>query len=62
MDYIACIIHEILVLNRILFNSNGVDMSQKFNHCIVIMYYVVKDLKDKVSLGMHVDCVYSITD
>ena len=62
MDYIASVIHEILISNIILFNLNGVDKSQKFNHCIVIIYYAGEDLKDKSLLGMNSDCVYSVTD
>ena len=37
-------------------------MIQAFNHDAVIMYYVEKDLSDISSLGMHSDCVYSVTD
>ena len=62
MDYIVSEIHEIILSNRTLFNLNGVDMSQKFNHCTVIIYHAGKDIQDKSVLGMNSDCIYYVMD
>ena len=62
MWYIACEIHQILVANRSLFQLDDIDMSTVLNHCTLIIYYDGKGLKEKLSLGIHYDCVYSVTD
>ena len=40
-------------------NLKGVDLSTKFNHCTVLLYYAGEGLKKSTSLGYHTDCVYS---
>ena len=40
------------------FNLASVDLSNKFNHCIVIIYYDGTHLKGKPSLGYDTDFVY----
>ena len=52
-------IHDILCNNRKQFNLDGVDLSTKFKHCTVLIYYAGKGLKKSTSLGFHIDCVYS---
>ena len=52
-------IHDMLCNNRKMFNMLGVDLSQKFNHCTILIYYAGKGLKKSTSLGYHTDCVYS---
>ena len=52
-------IHDMLCNNKKLFNMVGVDLSQKFNHCTILIYYAGEDLKKYTSLGYHTDCVYS---
>ena len=52
-------IHEMLCNNRNLFNMNGVDLKQKFNHCTILIYYAGKGLKDNTTLGYDTDYVYS---
>ena len=52
--------HHILSSNIQLFNLKDVDMSYKFNHCTIIMYYAGTYLKDRSSLTYHSDCVYSV--
>ena len=52
-------IHEVLCKNRKKVNMIGVDLSQKFNHCTILVYYSGKGLKKSTSLGYHTDCVYS---
>ena len=37
-------------------------MTKKINRCTVITYYVGTDLREKPSLGYHIDCVYSLSD
>ena len=52
-------IQENLCNNRNKFNLDGVDLSTKFNHFTVLIYYAGKGLKKYTSLGFHADCVYS---
>ena len=52
-------IHDMLCNNRKMFNMLGVDLSQKFNHCTILIYYAGEGLKKYTSLGYHTDCVYS---
>ena len=52
-------IHDMLRNNKKLFNMIGVDLSQKFNHCTILIYYAGEGLKKYTSLGYHTDCVYS---
>ena len=59
MDSMINDIHGILCNNRKQFNLDGVDLSTKFNHCTVLIYYAGKGLKKSTSLGFHTDCVYS---
>ena len=51
-------IHYLLCNNKRLFNMVGVDLSQKFNHCTILIYYAGEGLKKYTSLGYHTDCVY----
>jgi len=62
MKYIGRNLHQLLIKNRSLFNLDGVNLEQCFNHCTVISYYASGDLKKQSSLGMHTDCVYSPRD
>ena len=59
MDSMIDDIHGILCNNRKQFNLDGIDLSTKFNHCTVLIYYAGKGLKKSTSLGFHTDCVYS---
>ena len=52
-------IHDMLCNNKKLFNMVGIDLSQKFNHCTILIYYAGEGLKKHTSLGYHTDCVYS---
>ena len=52
-------IHDLLCNNKRKFNMVGVDLSQKFNHCTILIYYAGEGLKKYSSLGYHTDCVYS---
>ena len=52
-------IYDMLHNNRDLFNMNGVDLDERFNHCTILIYYAGNGLKDKTTLGYHTDCVYS---
>ena len=60
MKYIANELHDILCSNRYDFNLASVDLSKAFNHCTVIIYYDGDKLKEKSSLGYHIDCVFSV--
>ena len=51
--------HDLLCNNKRLFNMVGVDLSKKFNHCTILIYYAGEGLKKYTSLGYHTDCVYS---
>ena len=62
MEYITNELHEILSLNKDRFNLRSVDITKKFNHCTVLIYYTGKNLKEKLSLGYHKDCVCSMSD
>ena len=62
MEYIGTELHEILSKNQKFLNLESADLSQKFNHCTVIMYYTGTNLKQSSSLGMHCDCIYSPKD
>ena len=62
MEYIATELHEFLLHNKKFLNLESAGLSQKFNHCIVIMYYAGDNLKQNSSLGRHCDYVYSPTD
>ena len=52
-------LHNTLCNNMTLLNMEGVDLSTKFNHCTVLIYYAGEGLKKSTSLGYHTDCVYS---
>ena len=52
-------IYDMLCSNKEQFNMVGVDLSKKFNHCTVLIYYTGIGLKKYTSLGYHTDCVYS---
>ena len=45
MDYIPSTINDILISNRTFLSKNVMDMRQKINYCIVIIYYTGKDSK-----------------
>ena len=45
MEYIGTELHEILSKNQKFLNLESADLSQKFNHCTVIMYYTGANLK-----------------
>ena len=62
MEYIGTELHEILLKNHKFLNLESADLSQKFNHCTVIMYYAGANLKQISSLGMHFDYLYSPAD
>ena len=62
MEYITTELHELLLHNKKFLNLEYVYLSQKCNHCTVIMYYDGANLKKISSLGMYYDCVYSPTD
>ena len=55
-------LHEMLCNHRKDFNLDKCDLSKKFNHCTVLLYYAGKGLKDNTSLGFHTDCVYSVNN
>ena len=52
-------LHYIIKINNTLLNMDGVDMSNKFDHCSVILYYTGVNLKEKCSLVFYYDCVFS---
>ena len=54
-------IHNVLCQNLEKFNMVGCNMTQKFNHCTILIYYAGHGLKEYTSLGYHTDCVYSAT-
>ena len=47
---------------KVNMNLESADLFQKFNHCTFIMYYACANLKQKSSLEMHCDCIYSPID
>ena len=59
MIYMIDDIYKMLNNNHKLLNLTGVDLSTKFNHCTVLLYYAGEGLKKSTSLGYHTDCVYS---
>ena len=59
MEFMVDKLHFIIKSNNILLNMDGVDMSKKFNHYLVILYYAGVNLKENSSLGFHSNCVYS---
>ena len=59
MIYMIEDLHKNLTDNLTLFNLDGVDLTTKFNHCTVLIYYAGEGLKKSTSLGYHTDCVYS---
>ena len=52
-------LHKILTDNLTLLNMDGVDLTTKFNHCTVLIYYAGEGLKKSTSLGYYTDCMYS---
>ena len=62
MEYIATEMHELILHNKKFLNLEFTDLSHKFNHCTVIKYYAGANFKQKSSLVMHYDCVYSPID
>ena len=57
IEYITNELHEILSSCKDSFNLRSLDMTKKFNHYTVLIYYVDKVLKEKSDLGYHTDCV-----
>ena len=51
MEYIVTELHEILLHNNKFLNPESTDLSQKCNHCTVIMYYTGANLKQNSCLG-----------
>ena len=62
MEYITTELHELLLHNEEFLNLESADLSQKSNHCTVIMYYDGASLKQISSFGMYCDCICSPTD
>ena len=52
-------IYDMLCYNKKTFNMLGVDLSQKSNHCTILIYYAGEELNKYTSLVYHTDCVYS---
>ena len=59
IEYMVDELHCIIKSNNTLLNMDGVDISKKFDHYLVILYYVGVNLKEKSSFGFYSDCVYS---
>ena len=55
-------LHELLLKNRSYFKLEHANLTLPFNHCTVIVYYAGEYLKESSKLGMHSDCVYSVSD
>ena len=58
MLYMADELRYLVEYNKMLYMPT-VGISNIFNHCSDILYYVGKNLKEKSTLGFHSDCVYS---
>ena len=54
-------INNLLNHNKVIFNLDDTNLTQKFNHCTILLYYAGIELKEKTTLGYHTDCVYSST-
>ena len=52
-------IYEILCNNKERFNLKQSNLTHKFNHCTVLLYYAGDGLKSSSTLGYHTDCIYS---
>ena len=61
MHYISSELHQILNSSVTFFRLEDVDMSTKFNHYTVIIYYTSKTLKDNSTLAFRSDYMYSVS-
>ena len=62
IQYMAEELHKIICVNQHVFNLTSVVLSNESDHCIILIYYAEKLLKEKSSLGYHTYWIYDASN